>query len=348
MTSIDNTGNKTILITGAGGYLGSVMTGYFLDKGYRVKALDRYFFGEGVHESHQGNNYLEIIRDDVRYCSTDIFRGVYAVIDLAGLSNDPSSELDPLLTEEINQKCPPRIAAMAKAAGAQRYLFASSCSVYGYGNGIKLAESSPLAPVSLYAKAKIEAEKELMKLADERFAVTILRNATCYGLSPRMRFDLAVNIMTLQAFRDGKIIVLGGGEQWRPFIHVYDIARAYDRVLSANTDSIQRQIFNVGSDDQNYRIVSLARTIKHQYPGVPVEMAPSDPDRRDYNVSFEKITNMLNFRPVKRVEDGVSEIKYALEHGLQDDIKTVTVKYYKYLLDADAILSKVKYNGRLF
>ena len=253
------------------------------------------------------------------------------------------------LTEEINQKGPVRIASMAKAAGVQRYLFSSSCSVYGHGTGIQLTEDSPLAPISLYAKAKIEAEKGLLNLADDNFTVTIFRNATCYGLSPRMRFDLAVNLMTLHAYKHHKITVMGGGEQWRPFVHIKDVARAYQLALEADTCAVQKQILNLGSNEQNYQISQLAHAVKNMFDNVTVEQAPDDPDRRDYHVSFDKISSILGFKPEKRVSDGVLEIKEALKEGkLQDDLKTVTVKYYKYLLDADAVLNRVKHNGTLF
>lgn len=340
---------RTVLITGAGGYIGSEMVSYFLQQGFRVKALDRFFFGQSVLESHIGNPSFELIKDDIRYCSGDVFQGVEAIIDLAGLSNDPSAELDPRLTTEINEKGPLRMASLAKKSGVKKYLFASSCSVYGHGTDVRLTEESPLAPVSLYAKAKIAAEKGLIDLASNGFMVTILRNATCYGLSRRMRFDLAVNLMTLHAYKNGKIIIMGGGQQWRPFVHIHDLTRAYHLVLESSPPLVQKQIFNVGANDQNYQIAQLAHLVKNHFPDIILEYAPDDPDRRDYNVVFDKISRGLNFKTIKRVSDGVEEIKAALIGGqVSDNLESVTVKYYKYLIDADVLLDQIKYKGKLF
>src|SRR3989344_3042518 len=294
---------NAILITGAGGYIGSEMTGFFLDAGYSVKALDRFFFGKNVLQKYTSHPNLEIIVEDIRYCPKKVFAGVYAVIDLAGLSNDPTAEINPRLTEEINLNGSMRVAGLAKQSGVRRYLFASSCSVYGHGVNIRLTEESSLSPASLYAKVKIEAEKALMQLSDNQFIVTILRNATCYGLSQRMRFDLAVNLMTLHAYKNGKIIVTGGGQQWRPLIHIHDVSRAYQSVLEAEQQVVQGQVFNVGSDVQNYQVAQIAHITKTLFPQIVIEYAPDDADKRDYNVSFEKITHTFNFKPSKRVQD---------------------------------------------
>lgn len=340
---------KTLLITGAGGYIGSEMVAGFLKAGYRVKALDRFFFGKEVLGREQSNPLLELIKEDSRSISGSLLKDVFAVIDLAGLSNDPSCDLEPRLTNEINLAAPIRLARLAKENGVQKYLFASSCSVYGAGVEDWLTEESQTAPVSLYAKAKLGVEAEIRKLADNRFTVTILRNATCYGISRRMRFDLAVNLMTLHAFKYRRITIMGGGAQRRPFVHVRDVMRAYEMVLNADPSRVQNQIFNVGSNDQNYRISQLGLHVKEHFPEATIDYAPDDPDKRDYRVCFDKITKVIGFSPSLRVSDGIKEIREGLLRGeITDDLKTMTVKYYKYLIDADALLREVKHNGVLF
>jgi len=342
---------KTVLVVGGAGYIGSVVTEMLLDQGHQVRVLDRMFFGRELMSPLEKRAGLSIVKDDTRYACASAFDGVDIVMDLAGISNDPASDLAPRITEEINLSGAVHMAQLAKQAGAQRYLYSSSCSIYGHsnGNGERLTECSPKAPVSLYARTKIAAEEELRKLNDDDFAVVFLRNATVYGLSYRMRFDLVINLMTLYAYKKRRLYVLGGGEQWRPLVHVRDVARAFLLMMEAPADKIAGQAFNVGSNDQNYQIYRIAQMVRDVVPHTDLEVVPDDPDKRSYNVSFDKIENVLGFRVEKTPYEGIVEVKQALEQGRVDDsIRTKTVHYYRYLLDAEKLLQEVSYNGRVF
>jgi len=342
---------KTVLVVGGAGYIGSVITEMLLDQGHQVSVLDRMFFGRELMSPLEKRAGLSIVKDDTRYACASAFDGVDIVMDLAGISNDPASDLAPRITEEINLSGAVHMAQLAKEAGAQRYLYSSSCSIYGHsnGNGERLTECSPKAPVSLYARTKIAAEEELRKLNDDDFAVVFLRNATVYGLSYRMRFDLVINLMTLYAYKKRRLYVLGGGEQWRPLVHVRDVARAFLLMMEAPADKIAGQAFNVGSNDQNYQIYRIAQMVRDVVPHTDLEVVPDDPDKRSYNVSFDKIENVLGFRVEKTPYEGIVEVKQALEQGRVDDsIRTKTVHYYRYLLDAEKLLQEVSYNGRVF
>lgn len=342
---------NTVLVMGGAGYIGSVVTEMLLDQGHKVRLLDRLFFGRDVVAPLEKRDGLTVIKEDTRYACAKAFDGVDVVMDLAGISNDPASDLEPQITEDINLTGAVRMAAQAKAAGVRRYLYSSSCSIYGHsnGNGERLVETSPKAPVSLYARTKIGAEAELLKMNDERFTVTFLRNATVYGLSYRMRFDLVINIMTLYAYKQRKLFVTGGGQQWRPLVHVRDVARAFLMIMDAPVDKVAGEAFNVGSTDQNYQIYRIAQMVRDVVPHTDLEVVPDDPDKRSYNVSFEKIERVLGYRTEKTPYEGIVEVKQALEQGRVDDsIRTKTVHYYKYLLDAQKLLKEVSYNGRVF
>jgi nucleoside-diphosphate-sugar epimerase len=340
---------KTVLVSGGGGYIGSVLTEMLLNAGHRVHVLDRFFFGQDAVATLGQSDRLKLIREDVRYAGKDVFAGVDIVMDLAGISNDPASDLAPEITEQINFGGPVRLATLAKEAGVLRYIFSSSCSIYGHGQGERLDEESAKAPVSLYARTKIQAEEQLAALNEPTFAVTFLRNATVYGLSHRMRFDLVINLMTLFAWKNRRIFVMGGGRQWRPVVHVKDVARAFMLMMDAPVDKIAGQAFNVGSNDQNYQVYRLAQMVRDVIPHTELEVVPDDPDKRTYNVSFDKIRDRLDFRVEKSPYEGIVEVKQALEQGrTEDTIKTKTVHYYQYLLVAERTLREVSYNGRIF
>jgi len=341
----------TILITGAGGYIGTQMVKDFLSRGYKVKALDRYFFGYDFDDVASGD--LEVIKDDIRWFKPEILKGVDVVIDLSSISNDPSAELNPVATNEINYLGALNMAQKAKELGVKKYILSSSCSIYGAGSDKRmLTEESELNPVSKYAESKINAERDISTLSDKNFSVTFLRNATAYGLSKdRMRFDLILNIMTLNAWKNQKIFILGGGDQWRPLCHIKDIIKAF-RLVTEEQDiaKINKQAFNVGSNEQNYKVKQVAHIFKEIFPNIKIENIPSDPDKRSYNVCFDKINKVLNFKTELAPVDGIREIARALNEDLVsgDEIRTNTLKFYKYLLDADKVLSKVKIKNRIF
>jgi nucleoside-diphosphate-sugar epimerase len=342
---------STVLVTGGAGYIGSVVTKMLLDQGHRVRLLDRMFFGRDIIAPFEKHDHLTIVREDTRYACACSFEGVDVVMDLAGISNDPASDLAPQITEDINLTGAVHLATLAKAAGVSRYLYSSSCSIYGHSNGSgeRLTETSPKSPVSLYARTKIGAEEELLKLNDEDFCVSFLRNATVYGLSYRMRFDLVINIMTLYAYKQRKLFVTGGGQQWRPLVHVRDVARAFLLIMEAPVDKVSGEAFNVGSTDQNYQIYRIAQMVRDVVPHTELEIVPDDPDKRSYNVSFDKIADVLGFRAEMSPYEGIVEVKQALEQGRVDDsIRTKTVHYYRYLLEAQKTLEEVSYNGKVF
>ena len=336
-----------VLVTGGAGYIGSILIQLLLERGYKVKCLDRFFFGRETLSHVAGDRNLEIIKDDIRWFDPSILEGVDAVMDLAALSNDPTGELNPELTMDINYRGKVRVAKLAKKYGVSRYILASSCSVYGFQEGM-LNENSPTNPLTTYAKANLLAENEILPLGDDGFTVTALRQATVYGLSPRMRFDLAIDGMVLGFFKNGKIPILRDGNQWRPFVHVRDTSRAFITVLEAEPEKVNGEIFNVGSNEQNVQIFPLAQLVAEAI-GLPFEYEwYGFPDNRSYQVSFDKIAQVLNFKPEFTPKEGAKEVYDALSEGrVKDDLKTITVKWYKHLLEMHEFLKEIELKGRL-
>jgi len=339
---------KKVIVTGAGGYIGTQLVNDLLRSGYEVKAIDRFFFGlDTVKDFIDSKHKFEYLKKDIRDLDEKDFKGFDAVFDLACLSNDPAGEIDPNLTYQINRDGRIHVAKTAKSAGVSRYVLSSSCSVYGSSENGDLTEESATNPISVYAKSTLQAEQENLSIADNNFSVSALRNATVFGLSRRMRFDLVVNLMVLTAFQKRRIIVMGGGLQWRPLVHVSDVSRAFITTLNSSQELINSQIFNVGLD--NYQIRNLAYLVREElgFP-IEIEVAPDDPDKRNYNVNFSKAKNKMNFEAKTSVIDGIKEIYSALKNGTVDTgPKTVTVGWYRNILEAKKLVSEIEINGRV-
>lgn len=334
-------------MTGAGGYIGTQLVRDLLKAGNQVTAVDRYFFGFEPIADMTSNKNLTVLQKDIRDLSVSDLKEHDAVCDLACLSNDPAGEIDPELTYQINRDGRIHVANTAKKAGVKKYILSSSCSVYGQGEDPELTEKSATNPISVYAKSTLQAEEHNLSLSDNNFSVTALRNATVFGLSTRMRFDLVVNLMTLTAFQKGRIIVMGGGLQWRPLVHLSDVSLAFQSVIKADQSKVKSEIFNIGLS--NFQIKNLAYLVREELPfPIEIDTAPDDPDKRDYNVVFDKAEKILNFKAKTTVTDGIREIYLALKSGKVDTgIKTVTVQWYRNIIEAKKLLDEIVLDGRV-
>lgn len=297
-----------ILVTGADGYIGSVLTPLLLRSGHEVVGLDAGFYRRGwLFED--GCDRPPVRFGDTRRAAEGDLSGFEAVIHLAELSNDPLGEQDPKITFDINHRGSVRLAELAKAAGVRRFVYASSCSVYGAGNDDARTEVSEVNPQTAYAQCKVLVERDVGKLADDRFTPTFLRNATAFGASPRMRFDIVLNNLSGLAWTTGSIKLISDGTPWRPLAHVQDIAQAMMLVLQAPREAVHNEIFNVGDEEQNYRIRDLAEIIARTFPGCAIELGGDASDNRSYRVSFDKIHRHLpDFRCRWSAERGARQL----------------------------------------
>lgn len=338
--------NLNILVTGGAGYVGSMLIPSLIEDGHHVKCLDRFFFGAEYLSSKQFEGKLELIRDDIRWFDPKILKNIDLVMDLAALSNDPVGELNTEKTFEINHRGRARVSRLCKESGVPQYILASSASIYGQQNEI-VDEESPVNPLTAYSKANRMAELDALSLNDDDFAVSVLRFSSIYGLSSRMRFDLAVNSIVLDLYNTGKITVYGKNNR-RPFLHIKDAVRAYQLAIAANKKIIAGQIFNVGSDEQNYSIYDLAKETGDAISDDYVLEAQDTPDNRSYVASFAKIRNTLGFEPKYSVKDGSREIYNALLSGeLKYSIKHITLQWYKHILSDQKLSSELSINGKL-
>ena len=312
---------EQVLVIGGAGYIGSVLVGQLLDAGYQVRVLDRLLFGEQPLRHVIDRPGLEMVHGDLRDVAMVVraVKGVDAAVHLGAIVGDPACALDDEMTLEINYAATQMIREVCTGAGVSRFVFASTCSVYGAADAL-LREESELKPVSLYARSKVASEHALLENGDENFSSTVLRFATVFGLSPRMRFDLVVNLLAAQAHADRRIRIFNG-DQWRPFISVHDVARAIAACLAAPQEVVGGRVFNVGDNSMNFTLSQLGEVVQRVVPETVVEQVENDEDRRNYRVQFDRIQRTLRFRCTRTLESGIREIVDAIGEGRIPDFR---------------------------
>ena len=343
-----------ILITGNNGYIGPVMTKIMMQNDYEVIGLDSNFYENC--DFFKADIYVpskQIVKD-IRDITEQDIEGVDAIIHLAALSNDPLGELNPSLTNMINCESSVKIANIAKKIGVERFIFASSCSIYGIADDDSpLDEKGKLNPITAYAIAKVNSEKGISELADDNFHPIFMRNATVYGLSPKLRLDLVVNNLTAYAYLTGKVTILSDGTPWRPLIHVEDFCKAYLAVLEAPVDKIHNHAFNVGQNIENYQVKNIAQQVEEIVAGCKLEILnQTSADERTYRVDFSKIENQITgFKPTWNTYKGIQELYQAYKENKlsQNDFendKYFRVRTLKSLIDKKALDSSLRFINR--
>ena len=335
-----------VLVTGGTGYIGRVLVPKLVGEGYQVTVIDRKFLNYDDVDLEYSQLGVKLKNDDIRYCDPDEIRGFDAVVDLAALSNDPSGDLDPIKTWDINYLGRVRIARLAKKLGTSRYILASSCSTYGFREDVA-NETSPVNPLTVYAEANRAVEKDNLVLSDTNFSPMALRYATAFGFSKRLRLDIAINAMVYNAVTNKKIKLMRDGEQYRPFIHVKDMSTAIMKGLEADADIVSGEIFNAGSNEMNVKLKDVANMVKDSVDGCEIEWY-GDPDKRSYRVDFSKITNSLKFKAKYNVEYGIEEMKKEfLSPEFQYHNEMITLSVYRKLIEAGDVITKHNYGRQI-
>lgn len=331
-----------ILLTGINGYIGTVLGQKLLNAEYKVIGLDTDYYSSAWMYNYEGFVAPKVIQKDIRNVTKEDLVGCDAVIHLAELSNDPVGENDPSLTFEINHEGTKKLARLAKEAGVAKFIYFSSCSVYGASENIA-DETSPTNPLTAYAKSKVLNENYLLEIADEKFSPIIFRNATVFGASPRLRFDLVVNNLSGLAYTTGEIKMDSDGTPWRPFVHVLDVCQAVLLALSTSKKLTNKQIINIGNTNSNYQIKDIAQIIKDAFPGCTVSLNANGADKRNYKVNFDTIKKVLpGFSCKYDIARGAAELReiFAKINLTTDDFKSkdyTRLKQIKHLRDNEQI-----------
>jgi len=328
-----------VIVTGNLGYVGTVMTPMLSERDLEVWGLDTGYYRDCLLGPIERTGVARQVTKDLRDLTPADLEGADAIVHLGALSNDPTGELNPRLTEDINLTASVRLAELAKAAGVDRFVFASSCSIYGQSGGGALDENSPFNPLTAYARSKVETERALARMAADDFSPVFLRNGTAYGFSPRLRVDLVVNNLVAWAVTTGKVTLMSDGRAWRPLVHIQDMTRAVIAALVAPRERIHSEAFNVGREEDNWQIRDIAEAVARVVPGSTVTFAEGvSADARNYNVSFAKIRQQLpEFEPQWSVEKGIHELydafqKFELDYDRFDGREFTRLKQLLHLI----------------
>jgi len=335
-----------VLVTGTEGYLGSLLAPTLLAEGHAVLGVDTGFYKAGWLY-HGSPHTPETLVRDIRHLEPADLDGVDAVVHMAELSNDPIGDLIGDVTDDINHHGSVRLARLAKDAGVGRFVYMSSCSVYGVADGT-VDETSPTNPQTAYARCKALVERDVSALADDDFSPTFLRNATAFGASPRMRFDIVLNNLAGLAWTEGRIAMTSDGTPWRPLVHGLDIASAIRAVLAAPRDDVHGQVLNVGSEDQNYTVRSIAEIVAGEFPGCEVSFGSPSADNRSYRVAFDKIRDVLpGYACAWDARKGATQLREVFER-VDLDTPTFTGRGHTRLKQIEYLMRTAQVDEQLF
>jgi nucleoside-diphosphate-sugar epimerase len=344
------TTDKRILMTGHKGYIGSVMAPHFKKAGYDVVGLDTGYFNECTLVPDAAE--IPEIRKDIRDVAPEDVKGFHAIVHLAALSNDPIGNLDEGWTTDINHDATVRLAELAREAGVERFLFSSSCIMYGMSSTAEVDETSPLDPQTEYARSKVKSERALVEMATDGFSPTYIRNGTIYGVSPRMRFDTVLNDLTAAAVTTGKVQVFSDGKPWRPVIHVQDVARSFLNLLEAPQEKIHNEAFNNGADHLNHQVIELATIASEVVPGCTLEVLNQPgADQRTYKASFAKFAKTFpDFEWTWNARTGAEELagtykRIGLTYDQYKGERFTRLKWLRKLLNEQKLDNKLRWRA---